>query len=289
MTDVLNSFGFWAALALTLAALQLPYFVYLPAVADRLERQGNRAGARRLLALIAGTPSLLGVGMKLNALYRLATLTLSQGDYSGAVREFRRLTALIGRLGKGFPKGLEYEIRSKLALSLEKSGNETEANEERERAEAALENAPSSPMTLVARGRLHSSRFEWAEAVSSFEKSLVTRESWTPDARTEVLAQLANAAYNAGRCDECIRWAEEAIDQDPTQPFLREMAHVTAALGHSAQGNLDEAERHRANALALATNSDGVSSALAEERRDRAASYVGGESLSRRSAWSPRC
>ncbi len=247
----LSSPWWWVLFGFAMTIWHIAYFLRTPARAEAMVQRGDRAGARRLLTRVVNTPSLLGNLLKANALYQLAALEVSEGMYEAALPRLQTLLHIIGG-DKGAP-GLEYDIRSKLARCLEETGSITEAGAERERAEVALESAPESVPTLIARGQMLEKQFRFAEACAAFERALSLPHYWSPDARAEAFASLGNASYNAGRADQTIHWGEAAIAEEPERPALREMAHVIAGLGYSSQGNLDEAERHRAAALALAT------------------------------------
>lgn len=248
----------WVLFGFGATALHIAYFLRLPGLAEAMARRGNRTGARRLLTRVVNTPSLLGNLLKVNALYQLAGLELTEGMYAAALPHLRKLAQIVG--SDRTAPGLEYDIRSKIAQCLRQTGSDTEAEAEQERAEKALENAPLTPPTLIARGQMLEKQFRFSEACTAFEQALNLPYKWTPDARAEVMAGLGNASYNAGQVDQTIVWGEAALGQAPERPMLREIAHVIAGLGHGAQGNLDAAERHRAAALALA------SAANADER-----------------------
>ncbi len=259
-------------------------------------------GSRRRLRRVIATPSIYGQEFKLLARYKLARAHFFAGDYAGAEAEYRNMLAVLPGTGVHRP-GLEADYRRGLADCLEALGRMDEAQGERTAAERWVKEAPASALVELAAGRLCKREGDYESAIAHFESALL---SVGRDARrrAEPLAELAICHYSAGRPDESIRYAEEALECRPSYGTRLAM-HRMAAISRRAQGRFEEADERAGRALEISTgesDSHGAGSAIlclartsaargdhrgAIDLADKAASLhasLGGEALGVRAA-----
>jgi tetratricopeptide (TPR) repeat protein len=228
------------------AALWL-WFVVVPQQSLKLAR-GIVGRQRRLLEWVVSTPCVPGV--KVHARYLLAA------NYQSAMRcsEAEELYRLILKHNHGnLEAGFESFVRQRLADSVEALGRRKEADLERERAEEILAGADTTILKYQAQGKLFDREYRYDEAIAAYEKALSTYPTPNKAIATTLMMQLALSSNNAGRPRDTVRWAEAVIALDPRSP-VGEIARRMAALGHTALGHADDAERHLRAAIARASS-----------------------------------
>lgn len=251
---------FWilAGLVVLLALLREAWFhIALPALAQVARTQGQLKGARLLLARCLAEPSLFGDGSKAGQRYQLSWFCLEERLYEEAARHLR--DALSHRM----KPAIEANYRRRLADCLEGMGQTEAAAAERERCRELLSLAPADLDGLLSRAEELGQQRRYAEACEVYDQVLETPRIVD---RPSVLVRLSLASYHAGRTEEAIRRAEEALALRPEGP-LRHLAHSAAAVGYSTAGRLDEAELHREQAYEVAMEAGSV---------DQAARYLAG-------------
>jgi tetratricopeptide (TPR) repeat protein len=221
------------------------WFVYLPMrLVDKLAR-GDKERTQRILEWVMATPSLLGDRLKDVARVKLVRLYLPQRRFTDIERLSRAM------LRHSQPPSLESDVRQRLADSLEGQGRADEADVERQRAEACLETGHELPLWYISRGKLLEKDDKHAEAYEVYKQGLERVPARNATLRLEFLLKMVLSSFNAGRPDETIRHAEEAIAGGAKDMALS-IAHRMAGAACSTLGRLDEAEEHGNVALAMA-------------------------------------
>jgi tetratricopeptide (TPR) repeat protein len=244
--------------------LNVVYFVVLPGLAHRRYRGRNPELLRRYLEWVVATPSLFGSILKLIARDSLAGIYLGRGQHAEVVAQFRAGIQSMSGLWRsvGFLRSLEANFRVRLADSLEALGRVDEAAAERRRAEEGVDQAEPDALRYSTRAKLleHQSRHE--EAYAEYQKAFDLTPEFPALARIECMIHLVLSAFNAGRPDDCLRWAEAAIALGAKGMRLRN-AHRMAGLACGNLGRLEEAEQHVRDAYDVAT-ADNDRPAMAE-------------------------
>lgn len=153
--------------------------------------------------------------------------------------------------------GLEAEVRRRLADCLEALGQPGEAEQERERAQSSLSNGASTPLAWLSQGKLLKDQRKYAEAYAAFEQGLALVKPNAKPQQVEFMAQLMLTAFDNGRPDLTVQWAEAAI-ANGASGVVGGVCHRMAGVGYSDQGNLESAERSYQQALALASSARDV-------------------------------
>ncbi len=233
--------------ALAFVLLRELWFSFLLPVAAQLAmRRGDRERARRILERVIAAPSLWGERGKVEARFRLSWIYLEAKRCEDAVEQCRAI------LRHRLKPAIEANVRRRLADCLEAAGKLDEANAERQRAAERVAEAPDDAEKFLSQAQMLEDQGRHAEACEAFERGLALIPRWNDVARKTTMVKLALSAYNAGRPDAAIRWTEAAIALKP-EPMLLMLAHSTAGLAYSTQGNLEAAEKHRQQAFLLAT------------------------------------
>lgn len=217
----------------------------LPVAAQLAMMRGDRERARRILERAIAAPSLWGERGKVDARFRLAWIYLEAKRFDDAVGQCRTI------LKCQLKPAVEANIRRRLADCLEAAGKLDAAHAERQQAAERVAEAPDDAEKFLSQARMLEEQGRHAEACAACERGLALIPRWNDAARKAAMVKLALSSYNAGRPDVAIQWAEEAIALKP-EPLLRMLAHSTAGLAYSTQGNLETAENHRQQAFLLA-------------------------------------
>ncbi len=255
------------AVAAVLFGTQTAYFVWYPSQLKNDTPERAQAAKKRLASIIA-TPSLLGNELKISARYRLAQLHLADREYAAAAEQHKIILDILARRSstdKARP-ALEADVRRRYADCLEGLGDRYGALSERQRVAQCLASKGANPLALLTSGRLLAQEGRHSEAYENYARALHLIPPRKADARAEVLVEMATASFHAGRPEQAIEAAESALDCNP-KPALRILAHSMAGVGYSTQGNITESERHRTTALDLATasgNKEQVAHVLAQ-------------------------
>jgi tetratricopeptide (TPR) repeat protein len=232
-------------LLLAVLAREFYFFAWLPARAHVAFARGRRPEAKALMERVAGTWSAFGPKAKMETRFRLSWMYLADGDAARAADQCRAILKLRLR------PVVEANIRNRLADCLEAGGHAQEAAEQRERAAALVTGKGNDALTAVSRAGMLEQQGRYAEAVSAYEQALDGIPASLTRQRAELKARLALACYNAGRPDDAVRYAEEALAGGVGATMLM-FAHSAAGLALSATGRSEEAERHREQALEIA-------------------------------------
>ena len=246
---------FWLVVPLALIRLHPVYFVWYPKrmKTDTPERAQT---AKKRLKRIVSTPSLVGGGVKTTARLRLAQLHLLAREYEPAAEQYRLILDMLmkDRRIKAAGWNLEANVHSQFADCLEGLDDHYGAQIERERAAQCLTSKDADAPSLLASGKLLAQTGHYADACENYARALHLISKHDIDLRAEVLVLMALASFGAGRTDQTIEAAEEAIAYNP-KPAMRILAHSMAGIGYATQGDIASAERHRITALDLATSS----------------------------------
>jgi tetratricopeptide (TPR) repeat protein len=244
--------------------LNVVYFVVLPSLAHRRYRGRNPELLRRYLQWVVATPSLFGSVLKLIARESLAGIYLGRGQHAEVVTQFRAGIRSMTGLWRftGWFRSLEANFRVRLADSLEALGRVDEAAEERRRAEEGVDQAEPDSVRHSTRAKLLERQNRYEEAYAEYQKAFEFTPAFPTLARIECMIHLVLTAFNAGRPDDCLRWAEGAIALGAKGRRLR-AAHRMAGLACGNLGRLEEAEQHFRDAYDVAT-ADKDRAAMAE-------------------------
>jgi|SRR5579864_5453301 len=239
----------WVFGALSIALLfHFFWFVTFPIrVLPHLVR-GNPKRQQTILEWINATPSLFGDAIKVAARHKLMLLYVQQARHADVERLCRAI------LAHRLPVGLESSTRNRLTDALEGLGRRAEADSERERAELRLEGAPEGALEQLTRAKLLMKRDQHVEAVFELERGLALVAPENRAVQVEFQVQLVMATFHAGRPNETAQWAERAIANGASGPFLS-VAHRMAGVAYGNLGDWEAAERHRMRAYELATAS----------------------------------
>jgi len=239
-------------LALTAAAHVL-WFRVVPSWAGKAWQRPRPRRFERVLKWVVATPSFLEA-LKDRPRYQLAGFYLLEGRHPEVVALCRSL------LARGPAPAFEAHVRRRLADSLEALGRPKEAEEERWTAEDLLKGAEESISRQLARGQGLERKQRYAEAIAEYERGLALDPA--REHRVVFKARLILAAFNAGRPEESVRWAEAAIADGADGVFLATAQRMAAvALGNL--GRLEESEERWRQAHALAV-AEGVPDAAGE-------------------------
>jgi len=223
-------------------------FRFLPARADKMRSRGDRETARLLLEKVAGSPALFAVWPRAMVHYRLAWAYLEQRRPQDALAEARRSVAI------ALPPALESICRTRLADCLEACGDVQAADEERERAKRLAESRSDTAAQLMARGKTLRKEGRFAESIPIYERAISLSQGMAVSVRTHLMVSLALSCWEAGRINEALRTADQALGLQP-DPSHRTSALSVSALALGNLGRLDEAEDRWAQALTAATES----------------------------------
>ncbi len=242
MWHLLSSQWLWAGVTVSLLALDLLVFVLAPLWAQGMAKRGQTARAVRLLAGVVRLPSAGGDGIKLSARYTLGLYLSNERRFADAVVQWQSLLAQdLPSSGAGV-HGLEADVRRRLADCLEALGQTGEADGERERARGSLAGSMSTPLTLLSQGKLLKEQRKYAEAYAAFEQGLALVKPKDKPQQVEFMAQLMLAAFDNGRPDLTVQWAERAIENGASG-VVGGVCHRMAGVGYSEQGNLERTEQ----------------------------------------------
>ena len=206
--------------AVLLYVVDMLYFLILPRWAIKKYGKTNIERLRRILERVVATPSFIGTQQKLSARCPRGDLRLT-----GAARRGRgALPRKPGESGRSrrladFP-ALEADTRRRLADCLEAMGRPDEAENERRRAGECVDRAPAEALTHLTRGTLLERQQQYAEACAAYEQALSCTPASDQPGRIECMIQLSVASVHAGRPQEVLRWALEAIGSGATGRFL---------------------------------------------------------------------
>ena len=114
-----------------------------------------------------------------------------------------------------------------------------------------LEDGPEDYFDWLAWGKLLDKLNRYQEAAAAYERALESNLPEDMNSRDNLLIRVVLAKFNAGRSEETLRWAEEAIAQC-TSEKSRYSAYRMAGVAAANLGRLDEAEHHRQHAYNLA-------------------------------------
>lgn len=240
------------------ALLEARTHVWLPAQAQVYSGRGEREKVRETLEEIVRTPSLIRGGAKPGALFQLAWLAIEEGRLEEAAQRCERALELPAR------PGFRALVRQRLADTLETLGRTEQAEEQRRLAAREAAEAPPDAATHLARGRELAQSEKAPEAIAEYEAALGLIPDWNQQHRAEVLVWLALACYQAGRPEQTVERAEQAIALNPGVEVLM-TAHSVAGVGCSTLRRLDAAEEHRQKAYDLAVETG---------NEDRAGNYL---------------
>lgn len=237
----------WAAILLTaLAVRELAVPSWLVRRSLQQFNAGDRVGARSTLQRALRTPLLLSHRGKVDLRYQLAWYYMAAKEYAAAIAELETaLKELGGGVSRTFWSWLEARLRRRLAECLEGVGREAEAHEQRGQVFELLGKGEKDAGWYTLRGQMLADRNQHAEACSAFEEALRLFPTATGvgASRGEILVRLALSSYNAGRPQQAVRYAEEAIAVPVTGVHLSS-AHSTAGIGYSTLRELEKAEAH---------------------------------------------
>ena len=217
----------------------------LPLMARFAASRGDREAQRKILERISASRALTAGDAKTNARFALAWICMDERDYQGAENWCRK--ALDARLRPP----VEANIRRRLADCLEAMGQSESAKEERRRVEQGLSTATEDAELLLSRGKSLSDAGRHSESYEVYRRALDLISRRQRGRASETMVKLALASYHSGRPDRAVEWSEKAL-RGVLPNVLRETAHSMAALGSSARGRLDDAERHHRLALSIA-------------------------------------
>ncbi len=236
--------------------LALLWFVAVPKHSLKLAR-GNRDRQRRILRWIVGTP--FGGDLKNLARFMLALNYQVTKQYDLAEAGYREVLGnRDGRLDPGF----EAIVSLKLADTIEALGRSVEADEERKRTAASVENAAESFSAMDARGRMLDRQHRYPDAYAAYERTLVLAPPNQKSVYLALMMRLVLSSFNAGRPTDSLRWATATIDLDPEGP-MSVKARRMAAVACANLGRLDDAERHVRKAIELASSANERAQSLA--------------------------
>lgn len=261
----------WAALGATLAALlllrELWVFVVLPSMAQAARSRGNLRAAIRILERVLRSPSLLGDRLRTDPRFRLAWFYLENQQPEQAI-EMCRLC-----LTRRLRPAQESSVRRRHADCLEAAGRSEEAERERQIAAKRLQESPRDIGFYVSLGQSLVAERRYTEAVEAYEQALahLNAERRSPAKRPvaalergPLLLRLALALWESGHPEAALERAKETLEHTDDLPTGM-VAHSVAALACSDRGDLEEAERHYEQSIALALRLRNV---------DRAATYL---------------
>lgn len=269
-----------ALLLLAVLAREFYCFAWLPARAHVAFARGRRAEARALMERVAGTWSVFGRKAKLETRFRLSWMYLADGDAARAADQCREILSIRLR------PAAEANIHRRLADCLEAGGHQEEAAAERERAIAIVATGGDDTLTAISRAGLLEQQRQYAEAVLAYEQALEKVPASLTRQRAELKVRLALACYQAGRAEDAVRYAREALAEGPGTTMLM-IAHGTAGLGLAALGRPGEAQAHREQALDIALRL-GNKGAAAQYLVQLAASHLAAGELVRASQQAER-
>ncbi len=252
---LLSSQWLWMGLTVALLVSDVLVFILMPRWARRLAAQGQTARAVRVLARVVRLPSVAGDGVKLDARYTLGLYLSNERRFGEAVAQWQTLLAQdLPPSGAGV-HGLEADVRRRLADCLEALGQTGEAEQERERARGSLAGSMPTPLSWLSQGKLLKDQRKYAEAYAAFEQGLALVKPNAKPQQVEFMAQLMLTAFDSGRPDLTVQWAERAI-ANGANGVTGFACWRMAGVGYSDQGNLESAERcyHHARELALSAH-----------------------------------
>jgi tetratricopeptide (TPR) repeat protein len=182
----------------------------------------------------------------LKARYLLLELYAARHRYEEAIGEGRRILKM-----RGVPLAIASDTHLRISNCLDSLGRGAESPAERLAAETYLEQQPWDVNGWFIRGKLLDNQRRYGEAVEAYVHAL----RWNPRANTQgrdnMLLKLILALFHAGRSEETLKWAEQAIEVGVSSPRLYD-AHRMAGTAAASLGRLDEAERHHRRAHELA-------------------------------------
>lgn len=261
----------WAALAAALAAIlllrELWVFVVLPGVAQSARSRGSLRAAIRILERVLRSPSLFGDRLRTDPRFRLAWFYLENQQLEQAIQLCRLC------LERRLRPAQESSVRRRLADCLEAAGRSEEAQRERQRAAERLQESPRDIGFYISLGQSLVAERRYSEAVEAFEQALAHLESERrlpakcsvgSLERGPLLLRLALALWESGHPDAALARAKETLANSYDLPTSM-VAHSVAALSCGDRGDLEEAERHYEQSIALALRLRNI---------DRAATYL---------------
>ncbi|MDQ3814607.1 MAG: hypothetical protein M3347_11740, partial [Armatimonadota bacterium] len=242
------SWQIWVLIVLALEIARECWVVW--GVARRAEQAANRGDWESACAIYEKQARmkapLLGLVHPFRAHYRLGQLYTTGQRYEDAVRHWQ---ILLERAPNLHP-GVAADIRQRLANCLEGCGRTLEAQAQRDQAQRNLSvtAGQNDLASLLAHADALEHQRRYVDAYATLERALPLAVGMFRGARVDILVRLANVAWNAGRVADGIRYAEQALQEQP-QGVMLGLADRMAALCYGTQGDLDQSEAHRAAAL----------------------------------------
>jgi len=206
-----------------------------PKESDEARARGDRARARTILEDILSKPALFGARSRSSVHARLAWSYLEDGRPHDAAEQARR--SLDSRLHPA----IESLHRLRLADCLEACGETAEADRERARAAQLAANGPENAARLLAQGKTLRKAGRHADAIPVYERAIALTDQSLPSVRAHLMVTLALSCWEAGRINQALRWAEQALALGPDL-IHRTSAYSVSALALGSLGRLDEAE-----------------------------------------------
>ncbi len=180
------------------------------------------------------------------ARYRLMGLYKVRKRYEDAIEQGRSILRLMCA-----SDSFESEIHLEIAICFDFLGRPDEAEAERLEAAECLKDGPEDYLGWLARGKLFDKVNRYHEAAEAYERALEWILPEDTNSRDNLLIQLVLATFNAGRSEETLKWAEQAIAVCTSERRLY-AAHRMAGVAAANLGRLDEAEHHRQRAYNMA-------------------------------------
>ncbi len=237
-----SSFRTITTLFAALFLLHMLYFAIIPNLLLKYKTHSPRL--RRYLEWVVATPSLLGDYFKVDARHHLMRLAISEGRYEQA--ETQGMAILHH---KKIPAVFAAEVRARLADALDGLGRRDEAKAQRDQADSQMAGAPKNANWYVTQGRKLAAEHKYAAACQAFEKGLCIAEPG--QVRNLLTLHLCNTLFMAGRLEDSAHWAEKALTLVEDRQ-LRYTTHIQAGASYADLGRLDESEKHKRQALAIA-------------------------------------
>ncbi|MCS7264802.1 MAG: tetratricopeptide repeat protein [Armatimonadetes bacterium] len=237
----------WAILVALILVIgrEIWFWLILPVKARIIADSGDWKRARKIIEKRLSAFSLLGERSKIADRYWLAMLYMVDKRYDEAIEQCRKLLSL--RL----KPSMESEVRQLLADCLEATGKSEEAQSERQKAAEILLRAPVDLEKLQAEAQRLEREGKLEEAYETYKRALEIATRYGNDQRVATLIQFAITAYELGKPEETVKYAEEAISLEP-EPSMLHYAHITASLGYAAIGDLEREKEHVSKAAAVA-------------------------------------